>query len=220
MRRKPSNVLKIRDYSQIKLDSAQLDAQAYKNFLGGKAENWEKRGAFQLELLRFMGLHPGASFLDVGCGPIRAGVHFIRFLDPGNYHGVDFSPSFIEAAHRIVESEGLTPRAARISMLAGFDFARMGRSYDCILCFSVLNHCSPTDRNRFFQRIPIVMHENTRLVITHGGWFDTRSLEGTALSLQATLADETDLPEHLKFADWGFGEAGDRLPILQLRLDR
>lgn len=210
----------IRDYSQIKLDSAQLDAQAYKNFLGGNAASWEKRGAFQLELLRFLGLQPGASFLDVGCGPARAGVHFIRFLDPGNYHGVDFNPSFIEAAHRIVESEGLGPRAACISMLSNFDFSRMGRTYDYILCFSVLNHCSPADRNLFFQRVPLVMHENTQLIITHGGWLDRHSLDETALSVQEILKDEDDLPDHLKLADWGFGEAGDRLPIFQLRLDR
>ena len=89
-----------RDYSRVRLDDAEIAAGRYKEFLGGKAAGWDARGAFQCALLEHLGLRPGDTLLDIGCGPIRGGVHFIRFLDAGGYRGVDYNPSFVAAAQR------------------------------------------------------------------------------------------------------------------------
>lgn len=204
-----------RDYSTIHMDAAQIASGEYKNHLGGRAAGWDKRGAFQLELLRFMGLEQSDRLLDVGCGPIRAGVHFIRHLETGHYTGVDFNPSFIEAASRIVETSGLASRAPSISLLDDFDFARVDGSFDWILCFSVLNHCIEEDRRKFFERVRHVMGPASRLVVTHGDWFEEASIAGTGLLLRRRIEDESELPSRLAFAHWGFGEVGDRLPILE-----
>ena len=64
---------------------------------------------------------------------------------------------------------------------------------------------------------PAVMHARSRLVITHAAWFDPACLEGTGLVLERMISNETELPEHLAFARWGFGSMGDRLPLVELR---
>jgi SAM-dependent methyltransferase len=207
-----------RDYSRIHLDATQIAAGDYKNHLGGKANAWQRRGEFQLELLKSLGLRIQDRLLDVGCGPIRGGVHFIRHLEVGGYAGVDFNPSFIEAAKGIVEEAGLASRAPSVSVIEDFDFGCLERTFDWVLCFSVLNHCIEDDRRTFFERIRHVMHADSRLVVTHGGWFDAACLDGTGLALQRTIEGESELPPRLAFADWGFGEAGDRLPILEFAL--
>lgn len=208
-----------RDYSAIQLDSSQIAAGEYKNHLGGKAAAWGKRGEFQLELLRFLGLQTHARMLDVGCGPIRAGVHFIRYLDAGGYTGVDFNPSFIEAARQIVDEAGLAECAPSILVLEDFDFRLVTGTFDWILCFSVLNHCIEEDRRKFFEGIHRVMHDASRLVVTHGEWFDEAFLAGSGLVLRRRIGSESELPPELAFAHWGFGEPGDRIPILEFALD-
>ena len=208
-----------RDYSTIHLDSSQIAAGEYKNHLGGKAAAWHTRGEFQLELLRFLGLEADERLLDVGCGPLRAGVHFIRHLNAGGYEGVDFNPSFIEAARQVVDEAGLAERSPVVRVLVDFDFRRINGTFDWILCFSVLNHCVESDRRLFFERVHLVMHDASRLVVTHGSWFDETLLAGSGLALRRRISNESELPSALAFARWGFGGSGDRLPILEFALE-
>lgn len=205
-----------RDYSRVQLDDAQIDAGAYKNFLGGRGEGWEARGAFQLELLRHLGLQPEHSLLDIGCGPIRGGVHFIRYLDAGGYRGVDYNPSFIEAARRLIEAGAdLDAKRPEVSLLADFDFATLGRSFDRLLCFSVLNHCDATARERFFERVPTVMHAGSRLLVTHAAWFEDSMLRDVPLAVVGRIETEDQLPTALALVDWGFDGVRDRLPMVE-----
>lgn len=44
---------------------------------------WEEMGQRQLEFLVEQGLGPCDDLLDVGCGSLRGGVHFIRYLEQG-----------------------------------------------------------------------------------------------------------------------------------------
>lgn len=207
-----------RDYSRIHLDAAQIAAGEYKNHLGGKAGAWDRRGAFQLELMKFLGLGASDRLLDAGCGPIRAGVHFIRYLDAGGYTGVDFNASFVESAQRIIEVQGLAARAPAVSVLENFDFARLGAKFEWILSFSVLNHCLEEDRRRFFAHLPHAMHPASRAVVTHAGWFDETCIADTGLALERAIDDPSGLPAALAFDRWDFNGTGDRLPILQFRL--
>lgn len=204
-----------RDYSKIHLDARQIAAGEYMNHLGGRAAAWRKRGEFQLELLRFMGLSHDHRLLDVGCGPIRAGLHFIRHLAAGGYTGVDFNPSFIQAAHRIVDEAALAASMPSISVLEEFDFRSVAGVFDWILAFSVLNHCIAEDRQRFFRRVHHVMHGASRLVVTHGAWFEESILAGSGLVLRRRIDSESALPPELALARWGFDGPGDRLPILE-----
>jgi SAM-dependent methyltransferase len=58
----------------------------HRHIVGGL---WEELGALQFEYLVSSGLRPEHYFLDIGCGSFRGGRHFIPYLEPGRYFGVD-----------------------------------------------------------------------------------------------------------------------------------
>jgi SAM-dependent methyltransferase len=59
-------------------------------------------GQLQCEFLVDRGLSPDDRLLDVGCGSLRGGEHFMRYLDAGNYHGMDISREAIDAGRERV----------------------------------------------------------------------------------------------------------------------
>ena len=100
-------------------------------------------------------------------------------------------------------------------MLDAFDFESLGRTFDFLLCFSVLNHCTESDRALFFERVGNAMHGHSRLIVTHARWFAPGRSTGD-LRLARSLDTEAALGAGLRFKDWGFDDGpGDRLPILE-----
>lgn len=65
----------------------------HRQYVGGF---WTKIGLLQFNFLQAQGLMPSHCLLDIGCGALRGGVHFIPYLDPGNYLGLDCNQSLIE----------------------------------------------------------------------------------------------------------------------------
>ena len=57
------------------------------------------------EYLKAQGLQPHHRLVDIGCGPFRAGRHFIDYLDPGNYYAVDANHSLIQAGYDVELSD-------------------------------------------------------------------------------------------------------------------
>ena len=53
--------------------------------------DWMKSGVLQLHAAIKAGLQPNNTFLEFGCGRLRAGNHFIHYLNDGNYSANDAS---------------------------------------------------------------------------------------------------------------------------------
>lgn len=155
-------------YRSIELSASDIATGAYKNHFGGGADQWHARGAFQLQLLQTFGLRPHHRLLDIGCGPLRGGVHFIAYLDAGNYCGVDYNPDFIRAAESVVDETGLREKRPRLVVIDNFDFAPLGTGFDYALAYSVLNHCSPGDQDLFFRQIAGPMKSGGKVYVSHG----------------------------------------------------
>jgi cyclopropane fatty-acyl-phospholipid synthase-like methyltransferase len=206
------------DYSKVRLSKTQIDNEDYKSHFGGGAQNWDARGAFQLALLRSFGLNNDSTLLDVGCGPLRGGIHFANFLRPGNYWGLDNNPTFIEAARQLLKRQNLP--VDNVSVTTDFCLEQIQRTFDYVLCFSVLNHCTTAERHLFFQQVPKVMSEHSRLIITHGKWFGPEHFTVLPVVIVRTYRFENELGPQLRFKDWGFDQPGDRLPILEFQLNK
>jgi len=191
-------------------------SENYKKYLGGKAEVWELRGSFQLYFLKKMGLQPSCKLLDIGCGPLRAGIHLIKFLNQGNYCGVDYNESFIRAAKKIVEDKGLSEKKPTLHAVKNFDFSCLNGNFDFAIAFSVLNHCNRFQRHHFLKVVHKTLKRNGRLYITHSHWFDESMLRRTNLSLMRVFKQPGDIDQELRMPDWGFPESSDVYPILEL----
>lgn len=100
-----------------------------------------------VDFLREQGLLPEHRILDFGCGFARIGVPLIRYLNPGNYIGVDLSRERIRLAEEYITKEGLAdkspqfivaPRSNDLSYLAQ-------ASFDFIWARAVFGHMPPAD---------------------------------------------------------------------------
>ena len=205
------------DYQQVTLSAQEIAQGAHQHHLGGGPQAWQQRGAFQLAALQHLGLQPSDSVLDVGCGPLRGGIHLLSFLQPGNYWGFDFNTSFVAAAHAVLAKSGHSRATEQVMVLEDFDFARLGRTFDWLLCFSVLNHCNAAQRTLFFERVRHAVHPRSRVLITHAGWFEPQQIQAQGLAVLQSFNTESSLGPHLQLQDWGFDDGVlDRLPFVVL----
>ena len=76
--------------------AGQVRAGQHREVIGGL---WDEMGRLQLEFMRAQGLQPQHRLLDLGCGSLRAGIHFVRYLDAGRYYGLDHNQSLLDAGY-------------------------------------------------------------------------------------------------------------------------
>lgn len=190
------------------------DSEAYKQLLGGGSEKWDQRGAFQLHFFQQHGLKPTHRLLDVGCGPLRAGLHLIPYLDAGNYFGIDYNQQFIRIAQQQVTESDLSSKQPTLAVVEDFDFPTTFPAFDYIMVFSVLNHCTEEQKKAFFNHIDRVTAPGALVCISHAGWFLDAYLDKTGLTREQTLGRE-----NLDLERWGWTEANQKrtFPILLLR---
>jgi len=96
-------------------------------------------GPLQLQFLVSQGLTPQDRLVDVGCGSLRAGVHFIRHLDAGRYTGIDIDSRLIEAGREELRQAGLADRGATFRVTDSFDLSGLG-DFQFALAQSVFTH--------------------------------------------------------------------------------
>ena len=107
----------------------------------GYVEEWERHGQAQFDYLVSQGLQPHHYLLDVGCGPLRGGVHFIRYLEPGHYFGVEKNAAVLEAAReQELPRYGSQEKSPTLVAMENFDFPSLGQSFDYAWAQSVFTH--------------------------------------------------------------------------------
>lgn len=65
----------------------------HREYIGDK---WDEIGKLQFYFLRNNGLKPHHKLIDIGCGSLRGGIHFINYLDRFNYFGTDINNDLIK----------------------------------------------------------------------------------------------------------------------------
>ncbi|MCC6198315.1 MAG: class I SAM-dependent methyltransferase [Burkholderiales bacterium] len=126
----------VNDYGR-QLRPDEIEAGAHRELVGGL---WDELGALQLAFMKDRGLAPGHRLLDVGCGALRGGLHFIRYLDAGRYCGMDINASLLDAGRLELAAAGLAAKAPHLLVDDRFRFARFAMSFDFALAVSVFTH--------------------------------------------------------------------------------
>jgi SAM-dependent methyltransferase len=201
-------------YTDLQLDDDAIRREDYKLHIGAGTETWHSRGLFQLDFLRKRGLEPWSRLLDIGCGPLRAGLHFIRYLDTGNYCGFDYNESFVAAGRQLIAEHDLSFKHASISVLADFRVEAIGREFDYAIAFSVLNHCDDAQRRLFFLNIGQCLAPGAKLFISHAHWLKEADITRAGLTVQHRF-EGFDL--NLESYGWPPFEQRSVYPIYELR---
>ncbi|KAH7856438.1 hypothetical protein Vadar_001463 [Vaccinium darrowii] len=79
-------------------------------------------------------LAPDARVLEIGCGTLRVGLHFIRYLNPGHFHCLERDELSLMAAFRYeLPSQGLLHKRPLIVKGEDMDFSKFGSGMHLIL---------------------------------------------------------------------------------------
>jgi SAM-dependent methyltransferase len=130
---------------------------------------WDEIGQLQFDYLRTHGLLPHHRMLDIGCGTLRGGRLFIRYLDPGHYAGIDISPKALDFAKALIEAEGLQEKAPHLKLntnknLKFDEFA--GEKFDYVLAQSVFTHLLPEHIEECFAHLRAIMNQGATFCFT------------------------------------------------------
>jgi hypothetical protein len=92
----------------------------HREVIGGM---WDQIGRLQFDFMLSQGLVPSFRLIDLGCGCLRGGVHFVRYLDVNNYFGLDSNQSLLDAGYDIeLATAGLQAKIARENLICSDDF--------------------------------------------------------------------------------------------------
>jgi SAM-dependent methyltransferase len=145
------------DYSGREFTPEEIEAGAHRTFIGGV---WDTHGESQLTYLRSQGLLPNHRMVDIGCGPFRAGRHFIDYLEPGRYFGVDANHSLVQAGYDVELSEAQRERLPVENLRANDRFdVDFGVQFDYAIAQSVFTHVSLNHIRLCLHRLAPTMRE-------------------------------------------------------------
>jgi SAM-dependent methyltransferase len=190
-------------------DHRQIQGAVDRGVVGGR---WDQIGDLQCRFLIDHGLKPEHSLLDIGCGSLRGGVPFIRYLETGNYIGVDINQSLLDAGFDVetkaAELQDKMPRQNLVCLL-DFEFDRLGRRFDFALAHSLFTHLTFNRIRRCLERLAPVINVGGHFF---GTFFElpqtaSPSLPHTHDPGQIVTYDTRD-PYHYKLADFFYAASG------------
>jgi SAM-dependent methyltransferase len=156
----------VRSYDDTDEIRRLVDLGEHRAIVGGM---WDEIGRLAFDFLVGAGLQPGDRLLDVGCGALRVGVHLVRYLDPGNYYGIDLQEALLDAGyeHEIV-SAGLSDRLPRENLRPSGAFeAGFAAPVDLALALSVFTHLPWNHLRLSLERLANVVRPGGRYFVTY-----------------------------------------------------
>jgi len=108
--------------------------------LAGPVELWDTQRQFQIAFLKEHGLKPHHTLLDFGCGPLRGGIPIIKYLNNGNYYGVDRNREALAEAEKELEENKLEHKLPTLTNNKNLETLKLNKAFDFIWAFSVAIH--------------------------------------------------------------------------------
>src|SRR5205807_88849 len=115
---------------------------------------WEQIGRLQFDYLVSQGLRPHHYLCDVACGSLRAGIHFIRYLEKGHYLGIEKERLLIQVGITKELGEQLyNSKQPRFVISSEFEFAEFPEHADMAFAQSLFTHLPPPWIEKCFRKL-------------------------------------------------------------------
>lgn len=155
-------------YYDLERTRREIARGEHRRLVGGY---WEEIGALARDYLIDHGLLPGMTFLDIGCGCLRVGVHLVEYLEAGHYFGIDLSDELLTVGYeRELGPLGLCHKLPRENLLCDdeFDFGRLVNAsrFDMALALSLFTHLPMNHLRLCLERLEGKMPPGAKLILT------------------------------------------------------
>jgi hypothetical protein len=115
----------------------------HRAYIGGR---WDEYGRLEYDFMVSRGLAPEHVLLDIACGSLRAGVHFIPYLDAGNYLGIEKEDALIkQALAKELPADIAAEKRPELVVSGDFEFERFSKQADYSLAWSLFTHLTRPD---------------------------------------------------------------------------
>ena len=128
---------------------------------------WDEIGQMQYDFLVDKGLRPTDILLDIGCGALRGGVHFIRYLERGHYLGIDREQTLLQRG--VSEELGdqlFHEKEPELIASSNFEFERFSLRPSYAFAQSLFTHLNKQDIERCFRNLRPVVDPGSRFFAT------------------------------------------------------
>jgi SAM-dependent methyltransferase len=124
-------------------------------------------GRIELAILVDAGLRPADVLVDFGCGTGRLALHAVRFLEGGQYIGVEISEAILRRAERnVAKAHPDPPCRLRWVHSTARTFPLADASADMICAFSVFTHLEHEDSYQYLCDAVRVVRPGGRFVFS------------------------------------------------------
>jgi hypothetical protein len=198
----------------------------HRRFVGGDGDFWDAIGELQFRFMLDRGLSPADVFVDVGCGSLRGGAKFIRYLEPQHYLGIDkHIDLIIYGAMNELGAAVYEYKEPQFVVSDAFEFDRFDAKPAFGLAQSLFTHLTAADIQRCLSNLARAGQAQCRLFATffeaqeatenpttshsHGYFAYTRlQMEefGTAAGWSATYIGDWGHPRDQKMMEFVLGE--------------
>jgi cyclopropane fatty-acyl-phospholipid synthase-like methyltransferase len=127
---------------------------------------WEQLGQLQFEYLVHNGLKPHHYLLDIGCGSLRGGIHFIQYLEKGHYFGVDKDDDLLEGGKIEIAENNLQDKKPTLKLDENFDFPSLNQKFEYALAQSVFTHLPLDTIKKCIHNIDEVLIKESKFYAT------------------------------------------------------
>jgi len=145
------------------------DIREWRKGVGGL---WETVGQLQFDFLVKEGLKPNHFLLDVGCGSLRGGVFFIKYLQKGHYFGIDKNPKFLEGGKIELDENDLLDKIPVLELMDNFEFDQLNQTFHYGIAQSIFTHIEEKKIKQCLIQIDQVLEKNGKFYAT---FFETNS---------------------------------------------
>jgi cyclopropane fatty-acyl-phospholipid synthase-like methyltransferase len=145
------------------MTTSEVKRKKHRDFVGGL---WDEVGQLQFDFMVSRGLTSASKLLDIGCGALRGGVHFVRYLDDGNYYGIDINKSLLKAGERELQESGVGGKRVHLHRTDRFDATGFGIKFDFGVSVSLITHLPANQIIYCFLQMRQVMHDRSSFYFT------------------------------------------------------
>jgi|SRR3990172_806872 len=133
----------------------EIQRLGHRSYVGG---SWEEIGTLQFDFLVRQGLKPSDCLLDIACGSLRGGVHFINFLDVGNYLGIDKENELVALGiEKELGKEMYEEKRPEFVVSDKFEFEKFSKKPRLSIAQSLFTHLTPADMGLCFEKLEAIV---------------------------------------------------------------